>query len=147
MPPGIPVAAVLEKDMDLISEGKKTLDETVNESRKMLTSVMEDLEKDKEKIKDSIKTASKEQESFGNCPKCGKTLIVRFSRRGKRFVGCTGFPDCKNTYPIPQRGYLNTNGKACGECKSPIVRVKEKGKGAWELCINPECTNKKPKKK
>ena len=40
------MTAVLEKDMDLISEGKKTLKETIGESRKMLTAVMMELEKD-----------------------------------------------------------------------------------------------------
>lgn len=41
------MTATLEEDMDLISEGKKTLEETVKESRKMLTDVMKILEKDK----------------------------------------------------------------------------------------------------
>lgn len=141
------MTAVLEKDMDLISEGKKTLEETVKESREMLTVVMKELEKDKEKIKTSIKTASKKQENVGSCPKCGKSMIVRFSRKGKRFVGCTGFPDCKNTYPIPQKGYINPTSKACSNCNAPVVRVKAKGKKAWELCINPECKSKKPTKK
>ena len=141
------MTAVLENDMDLISEGKKTLEETVNESRKMLATVMKELEKDKDKIKTSINAASKQQDTIGKCPKCGKEMLVRFSRMGKRFVGCTGFPDCKNTYPIPQKGYINPSTKPCSECNSPVVRVKAKGKNAWELCINPDCSAKKPTKK
>jgi DNA topoisomerase-1 len=108
---------------------------------------MKELEKDKEKIKTSIQTASKEQDTIGICPQCGKNMIVRFSKKRKRFVGCTGFPDCKNTYPIPQKGYINPTQKTCSKCNSPIVRIKAKEKRAWELCINPECTSKKPKKK
>jgi len=141
------MTAVLEKDMDLISEGKKTLKETVQESRQMLTIVMKELEKDKDKIKTSIKTASREQNTIGTCPKCGKSMIVRMSRKGKRFVGCTGYPDCKNTYPIPQKGYINPTPTPCSECNAPIVRVKAKDKRGWELCINPECSFKKPTKK
>ena len=141
------MTAVLENDMDAISEGKKTLEETVNESRKMLTNVMKELEKDKDKIKKSIQVASTVQDTVGKCPLCGKNMVVRFSKNRKRFVGCTGFPDCKNTYPLPQKGYINSTQKTCDMCNAPIVRVKAKDKKAWELCINPNCSFKKPKKR
>jgi len=141
------MTAVLENDMDAISEGKKTLEETVNESRKMLTNVMKELEKDKDKIKKSIQVASTAQDTVGKCPLCGKNMVVRFSKNRKRFVGCTGFPDCKNTYPLPQKGYINSTQKTCDMCNAPIVRVKAKDKKAWELCVNPNCSFKKPKKR
>ncbi|MCK4996574.1 MAG: topoisomerase I, partial [Thermoplasmatales archaeon] len=73
------MTATLENDMDLISEGKKTLDETVKESRKMLTQVMNALEIDKDKIRTSIKDAQREQNTIGKCPKCGKPMVVRVS--------------------------------------------------------------------
>ncbi len=138
------MTATLETDMDLISEGKKTLDETVNESRKMLTSVMNTLEKDKEKIKISIKEAQLKQNTVGKCTKCDKPMIIRISRNNKRFVGCTGFPDCKNTYSLPQKGNIVVTEKVCEECNAPIVKIKSKDKRAWELCINNECSAKKP---
>jgi len=140
------MTATLEEDMDLISVGKKTLEETVKESKEMLRKVMKDLEKDKEKIKTNIKKAQKEQNTIGTCPKCGKAMIIRTSRSHKRFVGCTGYPDCKNTYSIPQKGGIFSTDKKCSKCSAPIVRVKSKGKRAWELCINSECSEKKPTK-
>jgi len=39
------------------------------------------------------------------CPKCGKPLTEKFSRRG-RFFGCTGYPDCN---------YIKRPGQAEGE--------------------------------
>jgi DNA topoisomerase-1 len=141
------MTATLETDMDLISEGKKTLEETVKESRQMLTTVMKSLETDKEKIRTSIKNAQREQNTIGKCPKCGKSMIIRTSRKNKRFVGCTGFPDCKNTYSLPQQGAIINTGKTCKECDAPVVKVKAKGKRAWELCLNSECSAKKPSKK
>jgi DNA topoisomerase-1 len=141
------MTATLEKDMDLISEGKKTLNETVDESRKMLTEVMKTLEKDKEKIRISIRNAEKEENTVGPCPKCGKNLIIRTSKNNKRFVGCTGFPSCKNTYSLPQRGTIFVTDKLCKKCNTPIVKVKSKGKKSWELCLNSECDAKKPNKK
>lgn len=141
------MTATLEEDMDLISEGKKTLEETVKESRKMLTDVMKILEKDKERIKTSIKNAQREQNTVGKCPKCGKPLVFRTSKNKKRFVGCTGFPDCKNTYSLPQTGAVIVTDKVCKECATPIVKVKFKGKRIWELCLNSNCPTKKASKK
>jgi DNA topoisomerase-1 len=141
------MTAKLEKDMDAISEGKKTLETTVNESRKMLKSVMIELEKDKEKIKTSIRKAEREENTVGKCPVCGKPMIIRKSRKGKRFVGCTGYPNCKNTYSLPQKGGIFVSSKACSKCKAPVVRIKSKGKRAWELCLNSDCSAKKPKRK
>lgn len=140
------MTATLEKDMDLISEGKKTLVETVKESRQMLTNVMKTLQKDSEKIRTSIKNAHKQQNTVGKCPKCGKPLMIRTSKKKKRFVGCSGFPDCKNTYSLPQKGGIILTEKVCSECGTPIVRIKSKGNRAWELCLNSQCTSKKPYK-
>ena len=132
----------LEYDMDAISEGKKTLKETIDESRKMLTQVMISLEKDKEKIRTNIKNASRQQNVIAKCPKCSKDLVVRFSKKGNRFVGCTGYPECINTYPIPQKGGIVTVDEPCSKCKSPQVKIISKGKRPWQICLNPDCSKK-----
>ena len=137
------MTAQLETNMNAIAEGQKSLDDTVKESREMLTEVMKSLELDKEKIKTSITDALKEQNTVGKCPKCGKDLVIRVSKKRKRFVGCTGYPDCSNTYSLPQNGGLTTTDKTCDTCGSPIVTVLMKGKRAWNLCLNPECPAKK----
>jgi len=137
------MTAELEKDMNLISEGKKTLEETVKESREMLTEVMKALEKDKEKIKTNIKAAHLKQNTVGKCPKCGKDLVIRFSRKGKRFVGCTGFPACKNTYSLPQKGAIEKTDEVCEVCNTPVVKVKMAGKKAWDMCLDSDCKARK----
>lgn len=145
------MTAELEDDMNLIAEGKKTLEDTVKESRVMLTKVMDELEKNKTTIKENIRKAHRAQHTIGTCPKCGNPLIIRRSKRGKRFVGCGGYPACKNTYPLPQNGAIVQTEKTCEHCESPIVKVISKGKKPWEICINMECpssklNNKKNKK-
>lgn len=137
------MTAELEKDMNLIAEGKKTLEETVKESREMLTKVMETLEQNKEKIKINIKEAHKKQHSVGICPRCGRELIIRTSKKGKRFVGCTGYPECSNTYPLPQKGMIIKTDKICDFCKTPIIKLKIKGKKPWELCLDSSCEKTK----
>ncbi|MFH1102010.1 MAG: DNA topoisomerase I [Methanobacteriota archaeon] len=137
------MTARLEKDMDEIASGKKTLADTVKESRELLTAVMMSLEPEKENIKNNIQNALKAQNTVGTCPRCGKTLVVRISKKGKRFIGCTGYPDCSNTYSLPQSGGLGMTQKQCDACQSPIVQVRMKGKRAWDLCINSDCPKKK----
>ncbi len=133
------MTSVLEEDMSAIAEGKKTLEATVKESREMLTDVMKTLEKDKEKIKASITSAHMKENRIGKCPKCGKDMIIRSSRKGERFVGCTNFPNCRNAYPLPQKGMITKTDKTCEACNAPIIQVKMKGKKKTEMCLNPRC--------
>jgi DNA topoisomerase-1 len=54
-----------------------------------------------------------------DCDECGKPMIIRNGRRGK-FLGCSGYPKCKNTSEVPAKlleelglnGSANGNGKA-----------------------------------
>ncbi len=79
----------------------------------------------------------------GNCPTCGSPLSIRYSRFGKRFVGCTGYPKCTVTYPLPQRGRLDIDPSPCPLCHAPVVTAIEAGRRPWRLCINPECPSRK----
>jgi DNA topoisomerase I len=80
---------------------------------------------------------------FGACPSCGQPLALRYSFAGKRFVGCTGYPACKVTYPLPQRGRLDRLPDPCPACRSPMITVIEARRPPWTLCINPECPTRK----
>jgi DNA topoisomerase-1 len=50
-----------------------------------------------------------------DCDECGKPMIIRNGKRGK-FLGCSGYPKCKNTMEVPAKLLeelgLNTNGEA-----------------------------------
>lgn len=36
------------------------------------------------------------------CPTCGAPMVVRENRQnGSEFLGCTRFPDCRETAPLP----------------------------------------------
>jgi DNA topoisomerase-1 len=76
---------------------------------------------------------------IGVCPKCASPLAIRYSFRGNRFVGCTGYPKCTVTYPLPQRGKLEKDQPPCPVCHAPVVTAIEQGRPPWTLCINPEC--------
>ena len=132
------MTATLEKDMEEIAQGNKTLDAVVAESNEMLSKAFVDLEKNREVIGKTIARAMDKQNEVGTCSKCGSPMLVRMSRFGKRFVGCSGFPKCRNSFPLPQRGRVSSTGEACDVCKAPIVKIIN-GKRPWDLCINMDC--------
>jgi DNA topoisomerase-1 len=137
------MTATLEKDMGLIAEGKKDFEEVVNESQEMLDKVFILLEENRERIGSSIKEALREQRIVGNCSRCGSELLIMRSHRGKRFVGCSNFPKCRNSYPLPQRGKLDFLKGTCELCGAPMIKF-GRGRGKKkEVCINIKCQKSK----
>ncbi len=84
---------------------------------------------------------TKEQRYRGECPECGGKMREQRSYRGKRFLGCSNYPDCQNTYPLPQKGKLVSADKKCEECGAPIQKMVKKNKEPWEFCPNPDCSS------
>lgn len=74
------------------------------------------------------------------CPSCDNgEVIVKKSKRGKVFYGCSNFPNCRfATWGKP----LN---KTCDLCGSIYVEKNMKS-GLVEVCSNSNCENSKPKK-
>ena len=83
---------------------------------------------------------------IGVCPNCGSPLQIRYSFAGKRFVGCSGYPTCRVTYPLPQRGKLDKDQAPCPVCRAPVVTAIEAGRPPWTLCINPACPSRQKEK-
>ncbi|MFQ5894216.1 MAG: type I DNA topoisomerase [Nitrospinota bacterium] len=46
--------------------------------------------------------AASDQPAEEVCDACGRPMVVRRGRRGP-FLACTGYPDCRNTRPLPTR--------------------------------------------
>jgi len=78
---------------------------------------------------------------LGSCPSCGNDIKMKRGKSGKRFAGCSGYPECDRTYPLPPKGTITATGNSCEECGSPRVRVLS-GKKPWEICLDPECPTK-----
>ena len=81
------------------------------------------------------------------CPLCGKPMLSRQGRFGK-FLGCSGYPECKHTINIAPDGTPATppaDGKApdavCDKCGKPMV-LKRGRFGVFLGCSGyPECKN------
>lgn len=80
----------------------------------------------------------------GRCPSDGGTLVIRQSRYGKRFLGCSNYPGCTITYPLPQMGRIQPTGETCKYCGAPILQA-IRGRRKWTFCPKIECEyNRKP---
>jgi DNA topoisomerase I len=82
---------------------------------------------------------------IGVCPISGDPLEIKYSFAGNRFVGCSGYPTCRVSYPLPQRGKLEKDHPPCPVCRAPVVTAIEAGRPPWTLCINPECPTREKK--
>ena len=69
------------------------------------------------------------------CPKCGGKLVKKTSKKGKKFYGCSNYPECDFAAPgIP-------TGEKCPECGSFIIR----GVRGRKYCMNSECPTRQKK--
>ena len=69
------------------------------------------------------------------CELCGRNMVVKYGPHGK-FLGCPGFPECKNTKP-----YLEKIGVKCPVCGGDIViRKTKKGRKYFGCSNHPDCT-------
>ncbi|OYT34299.1 DNA topoisomerase I [Archaeoglobales archaeon ex4484_92] len=114
----------LESDMDLIAEGRKSESEVVEESRRILSDILRNINYDE--FSKELNTKN----SVGICPICGGELVIK--RYKKRFIGCTNYPDCKFSIPLPQRGAIHITGKVCKVHKMNEIKIKSK-KGTWDV--------------
>ena len=136
------MTARLEEEMDAIARGEKTLEEVVGDSRAMLLRVLEHLESKRDEVRASMRAAALEEKKVGVCPLCGGDLVVMQPGK-KRFVGCTNYPGCRQTYPLPQQGRVVATGRECSVCGAPVVKILRKGRRPWEICLNMGCPSKK----
>jgi DNA topoisomerase-1 len=137
------MTAELEKDMDLISMRDLTKEEVVTISRDLLRQAYGSLDQNRESVAAKIYEGITDDRILGDCPKCGthKIRVVRSKATKKRFVGCEGYPECDQTYPLPQRGDIIGTDEVCPQCGTPKIKVLG-GRRPWVLCLDPHCPTK-----
>lgn len=128
----------LEKDMTSISERKIEEDEVLEESRVMLTSVFDELSQNQECIGQALKDGLRTDKIVGTCEKCKSDLVIRRGHRGSRFIGCSGYPNCRFTLPLPRFGTVIVTDKRCDQHGLNHIRIINKGKRPWDLGC-PHC--------
>lgn len=66
-----------------------------------------------------------------HCPECGGEIAIKTSKKGRKFFGCSNFPEC---------GFVSWNLPVdwkCSKCGSYMVE-----KGKYILCANKECQHR-----
>jgi len=112
----------------------------VSSSRDGLRRVMDGLMANWDAEREVVKQGLLEDSLVGTCPVCGKPMVARTSRFGGRFAGCTGYPECTQTYPLPWTGKIEPGTAACTECGGPTVLVTApKAKEPSVRCLDPAC--------
>ncbi len=123
----------LEEEMDRIEEGKLRQETVVEESKMFLSKVLKTANRDElgKRIIEGIKKDS----IVGKCPECGKDLVIRKVKG--RFIGCSGFPECRFSIPLPQKGRIEITAKKCKEHDFFILRLRPSKGKSWTFC--PYC--------
>jgi DNA topoisomerase-1 len=86
-------------------------------------------------------------ESDKVCPNCGRKMLVRTSKFGNQFLGCSGYPDCKTTISINDTPETEDESseeiiidEKCEKCQGSMV-MKKGPFGKYIECV--ECKNRK----
>ncbi len=95
------------------------------------------------------------------CPNCGKPMVQRVGFRGAPFLGCSGYPKCKNAKPLTaelkeklkdvlpppppkKEGPQIEVKETCPECGSPM-KLRHSARGPFLGCSKyPKCKGTRP---
>ena len=137
--------AGMELELDIVETGDKNWLDVVNSFYDTFNKV---LDSGISKVKQEGKKRIYAQEL---CPKCGKKLVVRWSKKGNQpFLSCESFPDCDFAGSIEKEGdvfHLKAAEQSnrvvldefCPNCQSPLV-IKNGKFGEFKACsAYPKC--------
>lgn len=114
--------AEVEQELDEIASGERNWVHVLDEFYGPFAQSLETAEQQMERVK------PEPEQTEIDCPECGSKMLIRMGRRGK-FLGCSAFPKCRHTMPLPEEA----EAAAGGNGKEP--------EGAAEQVPTPECPN------
>lgn len=139
--------AGMETKLDEIAEKKAVWDNVLQE---FYTPFIEEVNK-------ALQTGERVRiESKIKCPNCGKPMVLRTSKFGTQFLGCSGYPDCKTMMSLnalseessedEQSNEPQVCEEKCEKCGSDMI-FKTGPYGKYMECTNAECKHRKPYRK
>ena len=131
----------LENILTNTSESKKVLIEAIESVSDIILDVVEKSELG-EQLDTMSKTVRYNKRVLGKCPICneGVIYILRSRRTNKRFAGCSNFPKCRASMPLPQSGKIYKAG-ICKHCGWPKVKISINAR-TFVSCINLSCPSR-----
>ena len=71
------------------------------------------------------------QKIDASCPRCGKDIVVKYTKKGRRFFGCSGYPDCNFI------SWNEPTNQVCQVCSNQMVKKNDE-----IVCLKCEKENK-----
>lgn len=138
-----------EERLENIQNGRESKESVLEEAKKELSRIMNEFkQKEKligEKLVKALEEKNRRKYVVGVC-KCGGDLrIIKSKATGKIFIGCSNYPKCSTSYPLPQREGVRTTDKKCNTCGLPMVSVPFRRK-RFLSCIDMNCKSKSAKR-
>lgn len=119
----------MEDELDEIATGEREWVPVLSEFWEPFTKTMERAEQTMEKVQ------IRDEPTGEDCPECGRPLVYKLGKFGK-FIGCSGFPECRYTEP-----FLVRIGVTCPKCEQGelVERRSRKGRIFYGCERYPEC--------
>ena len=138
----------LDDKIEMIQQGKSKREEIIESAKNDLGKILEKFKEHEMHIGSELKEGVKEFQEMshyvGVCPVCrGELRIIRSHITKKHFVGCSGYPKCRKSYPLPQKGQVTATDEKCEKCGLNIIQVKQFKRRPWKLCVNCGFVNRK----
>lgn len=153
-----------EQQLEAIQAGSAERSAVVADAQEALTRILGRFKAHEKDIGtallDGVRAAYAAETQVGPCPRCGALLLIRRSKFGKHFVGCSGYPACTQTFSLPQKGFVSLLDQPCnrtdapqampqkegypakpappgfpGPCPLRVVSVRLPRRRPWQLCI------------
>ena len=137
--------AGMEAKLDLIAEKKAVWNVVLQEFYTPFIEVVQSVMKDSKRV--TI-------ESDKKCPNCGRIMLVKTSRFGTQFLGCSGYPECKTIISLNNINELDSTSETENSEPKEEQTIDEKCDkcgGSMSMKIGPygkyleckECGNRK----
>ncbi|MBP7865224.1 MAG: type I DNA topoisomerase [Acidobacteria bacterium] len=137
--------AGMEKDLDLIEQGKKNWLEELKTFYADFSKTLKKAEKEMKNLRQVV------EETEETCDKCGASMQIRWGRFG-RFLSCSRYPECKSARDLPNgkptaapapaaAGEGEGAAEACDKCGAPMVLKKGRFGEFLSCSAYPECRN------
>lgn len=123
--------AGLEEQLDDVGAGKLAWTDTIKDFYKDFDKLYTKAESSLEGKR--VKVPVEETDIV--CDKCGRKMVIKSGRFGK-FLACPGYPECKNTKPLPEDEVK----QPCPKCGGKLVKkISKKGKKFYGCSNYPDC--------
>jgi DNA topoisomerase-1 len=73
------------------------------------------------------------QETGTHCPECGADIVERISKKGRRFFGCSRYPDCSFV------SWEKPLDRKCPDCGAYMVEKNSRQRGVYIRCSSKTC--------